>query len=128
MLLNWWIDEKTEGEIVERFDIGPGDIRSRVETGEWVAYSFRELARLFGSPMLPAIDGIVLRLQKGVREELLDLARLKGVGRVRARMLWQNGFRRALDLAQCPVERLAALPGIGDRLANSLVEQAVRLG
>jgi helicase len=124
LLLQWWIDERSEGDIVERFDIGPGDIRSRVETGEWIAYSFRELARLLGSRMLPRIDDIVLRLQKGVKAELLDLARLRGVGRVRARMLWGNGIRRTADVAACEPARLAALPGIGARLAESLVAQA----
>ena len=127
MLLSWWMDERTEGEITERFDVGPGDIRSRVDTGEWVAYSFRELARLFGSPMLPAIDEVVVRLRKGVRAELLDLARLRGVGRVRARMLWSNGFKTAADVAACEPARLAALPGMGDRLAGVLVEQARKL-
>jgi len=127
LLLSWWIDERTEGEIADRFDVGPGDIRSRVDTGEWVAYSFRELARLFGSPMLPAIDDIVLRLQKGVKKELLGLARLRGVGRVRARMLWNNGFKTAADVAACTPERLAALPGIGERLAASIIEQAKRV-
>jgi helicase len=124
LLLSWWLDERTEGEITERFDIGPGDIRSRVDTGEWVAYSFRELARLFGSPMLGSIDDVVLRLRKGIKAELLDLARLRGVGRVRARMLWNSGLRSAADIAKCEPARLAALPGMGERLAQTLVEQA----
>jgi helicase len=124
LMLSWWMGERTEGDIADRFDVGPGDIRSRVDTGEWVAYSFRELARLFGSPMLPAIDDIVLRLQKGVKKELLGLARLRGVGRVRARMLWNNGFRGPEDVAACTPEKLAALPGIGDRLAVAIIEQA----
>lgn len=126
LMLRDWIDEGTEGAITERFDVGPGDIRSRVETAEWMAYSFRELARLFGSPLLQRIDQVVLRLQKGVRAELLNLARLRGVGRVRARTMFSAGIKSVADVSACEAARLASLPGIGDRLAASLKEQAKR--
>jgi len=61
----------------------------------------------------------------GVREELLGLVTsLRGVGRVRARTLYNFGYRTLEDVARATVREIASLPGFGEKLAESVIEQA----
>ncbi|MBI5000315.1 MAG: DEAD/DEAH box helicase [Euryarchaeota archaeon] len=127
-LIHDWMDERSENHIVNRFGIGPGDIRSKVESAEWIAYSFAELARLFGNAELTErLRVLVLRIQNGVKEELAPLVRLRGIGRIRARLLFQAGYKSATDIAQADEKKLSALPGIGPRIAASIKGQAGRI-
>jgi helicase len=63
------------------------------------------------------------RVRYGVRRELLDLVKLRGVGRSRARSLFDNGVRTLDDVRELEFGRLARIPKIGDILAKSLKEQ-----
>jgi helicase len=65
------------------------------------------------------------RIKHGVKEELLPLVWIPGVGRVRARALYSAGFRKPEDIAQTSVERLVRIPAIGEGVAFKIVE-AVR--
>jgi len=102
--------------------IGPGDIRSRVEKAEWLMYAMTEIARLFNPPAEKRMRPMMTRLRYGVKSELIELVSLKGVGRVRARSLFDAGIRNTADLMYVDVGKLAALPKIGPALARSLKE------
>ncbi|MCX6767728.1 MAG: hypothetical protein NTY90_03300, partial [Candidatus Micrarchaeota archaeon] len=41
----------------------------------------------------------------GVKEELLELCRIRGVGRVRARRLWNAGIKTAEEFRAAPKEK-----------------------
>ena len=58
-----------------------------------------------------------------VKPELLPLVALKGIGRARARVLFNSGFRSVDDLKRAPLPRLIGLPLIGPRLAQKIKEQ-----
>ena len=45
------------------------------------------------------------------------------MGRSRARTLFDNGYRDRMDLSSAEVSMIAALPGIGKSLANSIKTQ-----
>ncbi|MEW5937126.1 MAG: DEAD/DEAH box helicase [Candidatus Thermoplasmatota archaeon] len=127
LLINDWIEERSENHIVNRYGIGPGDIRAKVETAEWISYAFAELARLFGSAELTQrLRVLVTRIQNGVKEELLPLITLRGIGRIRARLLYQAGLRTLDAIAAADIKRLSGIPGIGPRLAASIREQAAK--
>ncbi|HID18251.1 TPA: hypothetical protein EYP27_01775, partial [Candidatus Bathyarchaeota archaeon] len=64
-----------------------------------------------------------LRVKHGVGTELLPLASLEGVGRVRARALYSAGFRTLEDLKRARPAQLVTVPGIGGRLAKRIKEQ-----
>jgi helicase len=64
-----------------------------------------------------------VRVEKGVKPELLPLVALKGIGRARARVLFNSGFRSVDDLKRAPLPRLIGLPLIGPRLAQKIKEQ-----
>ncbi len=122
-LLESWISEVSEDEIVRKFNVGPGDIRNKVETAEWITYSMLELARLFQCPYSNSIEEIVVRLRYGVKRDLLSLIQLEQIGRVRARALYGAGFHKLDDLKGVPVGKLATIPTIGPKIAESIVNQ-----
>ncbi len=122
-LLDDWIEERTMQELEERFGIGPGDIRLRVDTAKWMLHAFRELCRALKDEWLAPLQDMTLRLEHGIRGELLPLIRLKGVGRIRARSLHRAGFHTPNKLKGTDPSALAKLPGIGDKLAMDLLRQ-----
>ena len=118
-----WIMEMEEDELLKKYGIGPGDLRNKVDVSEWLIYSMRELSNIFNKDAYPVLTELMTRLRYGVRPELLDLVRLRGVGRARARSLYNHGVRSAEDIKNIDPRRLARLPKIGDAVAKSLIEQ-----
>ena len=124
MVMNAWIDERTEDEIIERFKVQPGDLYRLIETGKWLLHASHELAVLFGQKeFLPPLDALLSRIEKGVKKELLPLVKLESIGRVRARILYNSGYKTVEDLKHAPVEDLTKLPLIGPKLARKIKEQ-----
>ena len=124
MVLEAWIEERSEDEVIERFRVQPGDLYRLIETGKWLLYASHELAALFGQKgYLKPLSGLRTRIEKGVKKELLPLVKLEGVGRVRARILYNSGLKTVEDLKHAPVENLTKLPLIGPRLARRIKEQ-----
>lgn len=61
------------------------------------------------------------RIKYGVKEELLPLLKLEGIGRVRARKLFQNGVK---DLGGIRKAQMVTLTGIlGKKIAESVKKQ-----
>ncbi len=125
-LLEAWIEERTEDEIVKKFVVGPGDIRRMVDNGEWLLYSMHELARLFNRDRMKPLAKLLPRVRYGIKEELLELIQLRGVGRVRARVLHDRGLRTLDDLRGADPDHLARLPTFGPALAQSIMKQLGR--
>jgi helicase len=122
-MIHDWIDEISENDITKKFDIGPGDIRNKVEIAKWLVYSMKELSKVFNPSHLRPLSETLVRIQKGVREELLDLVKLRGIGRVRARVLFDNGYVNLGKLRQADIKSLAKLRTIGDGVAKSIKKQ-----
>jgi len=60
-------------------------------------------------------------LKYGVREELLPLVKLKSIGRVRARKLYNAGFKTVSSLRKAPQKTLARI--IGPQISYGIKEQ-----
>ncbi|WP_123536926.1 ATP-dependent DNA helicase [Halosimplex salinum] len=123
-LLEDWASEVDEDEITDRYDVGPGDVRGKVETAQWLLGAAESLAGELGLGLAPAVREARVRAEHGVREELTDLAGVRGVGRKRARRLYQAGIedRAALRDADKSVV-LGALRG-RERTAETVLENA----
>jgi len=124
-LLLWdWINEEGEDRLVEIYKVGPGDIYNYVQTAKWVAYAAYELAKLSSKLEKHALElnKLYKRIEYGVKEELLELTLIPGVGRVRARILYMHGYKSLQDLAEATVEKLSKLPGIGVETAKRIIE------
>ncbi len=126
MFLYDWINERDEESLVKKYGLGPGDIYSLVESAEWLAYSLRELAKLMVSDyrVIQKINTMYRRVKAGVKEELLELIKLEGIGRIRARSLYNSGYRTLNDIAKASVGELINVRGIGVELARKIIKQA----
>ncbi|TMI07134.1 DEAD/DEAH box helicase [Candidatus Bathyarchaeota archaeon] len=124
-VLSDWIDERTEDQILETRKVEPGDLLRLVQGSEWLILATQELGRLFGhKDLLAPLEMLKVRLAKGVRPELVKLTTLEGVGRVRARMLYDAGLKSIDDIKERSLEQLMSIRTIGPSLAKRIKEQA----
>ncbi len=105
-VLEAWLDETPIVEITEKYGIGAGDLRTKVEDAEWLLFAAGRLAGAFQRRLARPLDDLALRIRYGVQEELLDLVRLRGIGRVRGRLLYRAGLRDREALRQAPLARI----------------------
>ncbi len=126
LLLKDWIDEARLEALEDRYGMGPGDIQNRIQIAAWLLYAAEEIARLEGHDAASQLNRLKRRVQAGVREDLLPLLALQGVGRYRARVLAKAGLRTMDRLRKAPVERLLGLSGFGVRLVAQLLAQVGR--
>ncbi len=119
-----WIDEDKEETMCDDFNVGPGDIYRHVESAGWLLYAAGMIAELLHfKKMTFDLEALRLRVRYGIKEELLGLAALEGVGRVRARMLFKHGYHHLSDLKAATADHLASIKTIGKSLAQSIVTQ-----
>ncbi|WP_256402155.1 ATP-dependent DNA helicase [Halorubrum salinum] len=128
-LLEDWATEADEDRIAERYGVGPGDIRGKVETAEWLLRAAETLAgdvEDVDGDVVVAVREARKRIEYGVREELLDLAGVRNVGRKRARRLYEAGVESRADLREADkAVVLGALRG-RERTAERILEHAGR--
>lgn len=122
-MLNDWTSEIHENDIAEAFKIGPGDIRNKMDIAEWLIHATVRLAELFNKEAVKDLSELRTRLKYGVKSELLDLIKLRGIGRVRARALYQRGLKSIEDLRTTSYDRLKQIPTIGEAIARSIKDQ-----
>ncbi|WP_254864496.1 ATP-dependent DNA helicase [Halovivax gelatinilyticus] len=124
-LLKDWADEMDEDRLTERYSIGPGDLRGKVETAEWLLGAAETLAAEIDSDWSVAVREARARVEHGVREELLELVGVRGVGRKRARQLYGVGIETPADLRT--VDKGVVLGALrGKKTAENVLENAGR--
>ncbi len=117
-----WINEGNEDELMSKFGVTPGELRARLANAEWLCYALQELALLLGKKeVLNDLRKLRIRLKHGIKEELIPLIKLKGVGRVRARKLYSHNLRSLEDLRKVPIEVLQRI--VGSSIAKSIKDQ-----
>ena len=124
LLIDDWIEEMDEDAMTDTMGIGPGDIRSKVDMMDWIIYAMSEIAYMFNPSAMKKIRPLMTRVRYGVKEELIDLVAFRGVGRSRARILFNHGIRSRSDVAAISEAELANIPKIGSVLASKMKEQA----
>ena len=122
--LHSWITESSEVSLSDNLKIESGDMHRMVETIDWLVYCLRELAKqLERADLLDELDIIRKRIKYGIREELIELVKVKGIGRIRARKLFKHGIKDLDDLSAIPVKKLAEIDKIGSTLADNIKSQ-----
>ncbi len=143
-----WINEVPLPILLKTYDLTLGDFQRLLDTVIWVSYSAKELIK----ELLAILDekdvtnfiyidslsgteredmkylqkyllGLHIRISEGIRQDLLEVIELKGLGRVKARTLAKKGIDSRLKLQQAPIEELLSLPGFGPKLVQSLKDQ-----
>jgi len=123
MILLEWMNETSQDLIVRRYDIGPGDLHSRVEIADWLLYAFAEIGKILRYEHYHEVEKLRLRIKYGVKEELLPIVGIRGIGRVRARRLFDSGYTSIEKLRTATPEELMRIPGIGRKLAVEILQQ-----
>ena len=112
LMMDEWIDEKTEEYLLESYNTRPGELRSKLGIADWLLYATEEISRILSYQQLnKEIVKLRLRLKHGVKEELLPLIKIKGVGRVRARKLFYNRIKDVGDVKKADVVKLVQILG-----------------
>lgn len=119
MMLNDWIDEMKEPDVVKKYSSTPGALYTKITNADWLIYSAIELAKIVKRPSRKMVE-VRVRLRYGIKEELLDLVRLQQIGRVRARMLYAAGIRDVASLRQNR-HRVAGI--LGKEVAEKILSQ-----
>lgn len=118
-----WIEEVGEERILEKHGVEPGDLLRLVENAEWLIHATREISKLLGKgEYLRTLEELIPRIRHGVKRELLPLVRIEGVGRVRARALYNAGYRDEESLRRATVGELLSVPTIGPAIARRIKE------
>lgn len=124
-LLEDWAREVDEDRITERYGVGPGDIRGKVDTAQWLLNAAERLASDLDLQHTIAVREAKMRVEYGVREELLDLAGVRGVGRKRARQLFEAGIESRADLREA--DKSVVLGALkGKKTAQNVLENVGR--
>jgi helicase len=113
MLLSDWADELPDARICERYSVGPGDVYGMVESINWLLHASGELSRMFAGAFHTRIREYETCMKNGIRRELLPLVKLRGIGRVRARRLFNNGITSQEAVLAAGVETVTKLIGRG---------------
>ncbi|MEM3694163.1 MAG: DEAD/DEAH box helicase [Candidatus Bathyarchaeia archaeon] len=123
-VLESWIEEVSEDGIIEKFGVEPGDLYRLLESAKWLLHAIHELSALLGrKEYLSRLERLMERVRSGVKEELLPLTRLEGIGRVRGRSLFNAGYRSLEDLRRASLTDLTRVPMIGTELAKRIKDQ-----
>lgn len=129
LALNDWINEKSEDEITSRYVLGPGDLYNMKDTASWITSALGKISGIMGDVSYnKKLLELSQRIEKGVKADALELASLKYIGRVRARLLIEHGVKSLEDLAKVPKRRLAMIPTFGPRIAEEIHKQLKELG
>ena len=121
LALQMWITESTELSLSDTLGIEAGDMHRMVENANWLSYCLREISKHIERPeLLEEFDDLRKRIVYGIKDELLDLVRVKGIGRIRARILFKHNIKNLDDLAKIPINKLAEIDKIGLTIANNI--------
>jgi helicase len=113
MLLSDWSDELPDARICERYAVGPGDVYGMVESVNWLLHATAELSRIFAPALHSQIREYEICMKNGIRRELLPLVKLRGIGRVRARRLFNNNITSPDAVLAAGIEEVTKIIGRG---------------
>ncbi len=122
LALEEWMNERGEDFLMDNYGVTPGGLRSKVDIADWLLYSCQELSNLLRlREESKKIRKIRTRMKYGIKEELVSLVKLREIGRARARILYNSGYRTVSSLRKAPKERLGDL--LGPKIAQKVMEQ-----
>ncbi len=111
LVVDDWIQQSPLYEIEERFNTLSGQVISGTEHIAWLVQSSAAIAEAFGSraSFVDRVKILALRVQRGVGDELIDLARARAfrLGRTALLALDADGLTTADALLDVPTDFLA---------------------
>jgi helicase len=121
LAIHAWINESSEIFLSDNLGIESGDMHRMAETSDWLVHSLYELAKLESrDDILDELNILRQRISYGIKEELSELVKIRGIGRIRSRILFKNNIRTLSDLSKIPIKDLAKIDKIGSSLAENI--------
>jgi len=121
MVLHDWSSEVPEEMICERYSIGAGDIYNLTESVTWLLHAAGRLAGMFAPHLSRSIREYEYCMKYGIRRELLPLVRIRNIGRVRARRLFNNGIRSPASLLEAGRGRVSVI--LGQKITEKIFDE-----
>ena len=119
LMLESWVNEKPEQSLLEDFGVQPGILRSKLTICDWLAYSSLELAKLLElQEHFSFLSKIRKRIKSGIKEDLINLCEVRGIGRVRARRLWRANIKTVAALKKTDARDLGKI--LGEKIAVNI--------
>ncbi|HSB57132.1 MAG TPA: DEAD/DEAH box helicase [Nitrosopumilaceae archaeon] len=124
LALQAWINESSEIFLSDNLGIESGDMHRMAETSNWLVNSLYEIAKLESrDDILDELNILKHRIAYGIKEELTELVKIRGIGRIRSRILFKNGIKNRYDLSKIQIKDLAKIDKIGSSLAENIKAQ-----
>lgn len=116
-----WINETSEQELLDNYNLLPGILHNKIYVAEWIAYAISEISKILNKDLITkkAIK-MQRRIKDGIKEELLILVELPNIGRVRARKLFLNNIKTINDIKNSDPQMLINILGL--KVAQKLLE------
>ncbi len=123
-VLRDWISEVSTNGLYEKYGIAPGDMQSRVSNADWISYSLARLSALFKPEIRRDLGILNVRIREGIKPEIMELTMIPGIGRVRARRLYDAGLKSIAEIAASDESRITRIYGFSHSLASSAIRRA----
>ena len=137
MLLDW-IEECSMSELESSWGVQPGDIRSRVDSVEWLLRaSIRILedssentviSSKIANSLSELLGEMQIRIRHGCKSDIIQLVSISGVGRARARDMMKKlsveSVRDVASMTDSDISKLSTLQGWSVRLATNIKNEA----
>ncbi|HJJ41878.1 MAG TPA: ATP-dependent DNA helicase, partial [Methanocorpusculum sp.] len=117
-----WISEVQEETICEHYGIGAGDVHAAVENLKWLIHAAVRICEQFKPSFSSQMHDLEIRISSGIKEELIPLISLKGIGRVRARRLFDRGYTSQEELLRGDKNEIIGI--LGSAIAEKVLKQA----
>jgi len=117
-----WINEVEDDVIMTKYNIRPGELRNKIDTFDWLLYGSMELAKQLNyKEIISFLYKLRRRLKYGAKEELLNLLKLKNIGKKRARKLFVRNIKTINDIKRDDFSRLKNI--VGEAIAKNIFKQ-----
>ena len=127
IIMQEWINEVSINTIAENYGVGPGDIQARVSSADWISYSMYRLAASEKNKNEKKLMHFNFRIREGIKEDIISLTEIPGVGRVRARRLYNNGFQTLEKISSSVPGDISNIFGFSDKLALDIISYAKKI-
>ena len=126
MLALWhWKDEEGMSGIADRLGVEQGTMRGMAQEAARAIRHIAAVSRLERNATLAReAEELAVRVEHGVRHELIGLAGLRHVGRAHARRLHGAGYGTPASLLALSAKGLAKIIPVGEKRAAEILEQA----
>ncbi len=118
-----WINEVPEDVILKKYNIEPGILRYKVEQSKWMVHSAKEIFNLLNIKneyIKHCLDNLEIRIEYGAKQDIIELLKIRHIGRVRSRKLYNANIKSIEDIVSNP-KKVASI--VGEKVAKKIFSE-----